>query len=157
MNYSRAFIENLNKDGNFIQSNFEKVVRLLDVLDFIATAGHLDLSFQNVNGFTAILYADEWDAVGASTYNPISADVSAGRYYLVMKNYRYCDYVYLNASLSGLESSLSVERDDNMFVITEGEGLIIGRVVGESSVEMTLEPVAFPNEDDALRLGGNGI
>ena len=37
MNYSRAFIEKLNKDGNFIQSNFEKVVRLLDVLDFIAT------------------------------------------------------------------------------------------------------------------------
>ena len=37
MNYSRAFIEKLNKDGNFIQGNFEKVVRLLDVLDYIAT------------------------------------------------------------------------------------------------------------------------
>lgn len=136
----------------YIDNVGDKVFRL-----DIATAGHLDLTFQNVNGFTAVLYTDEWDAVDASTYNPISADVSAGRYYLVMKNYRYSDYVDLTVSLGGLESSSSVERDDNMFVITEGEGLIIGRVVGESSVEMTLEPIAFPNEDDALRLGGNGI
>lgn len=28
MNYSRKYIETLNKDNNFIQNNLEKVVRL---------------------------------------------------------------------------------------------------------------------------------
>ena len=37
MNYSRKYIESLNKDNNFIQNNLEKVVRLLDVLKFIST------------------------------------------------------------------------------------------------------------------------
>lgn len=37
MNYSRKYIEALNKDNNFIQNNLEKVVRLLDVLTFIFT------------------------------------------------------------------------------------------------------------------------
>ena len=37
MNYSRKYIELLNKDNNFIQNNLEKVVRLLDVLKFIST------------------------------------------------------------------------------------------------------------------------
>lgn len=37
MNYSRKYIEALNKDNNFIQNNLEKVVRLLDVLKFIST------------------------------------------------------------------------------------------------------------------------
>ena len=37
MNYSRKYIESLNKDNNFIQNNLEKVVRLLDVLIFIST------------------------------------------------------------------------------------------------------------------------
>lgn len=36
MNYSRKYIETLNKDNNFIQNNLEKVVRLLDVLKFIS-------------------------------------------------------------------------------------------------------------------------
>lgn len=37
MNYSKKYIETLNKDNNFIQSNLEKVVRLLDILKFIFT------------------------------------------------------------------------------------------------------------------------
>lgn len=37
MNYSRKYIEALNKDNNFIKNNLEKVVRLLDVLIFIST------------------------------------------------------------------------------------------------------------------------
>ena len=37
MNYSRKYIEALNKDNNFIQNNLEKVVRLLDVLKFLFT------------------------------------------------------------------------------------------------------------------------
>lgn len=37
MNYSRKYIELLNKDNNFIQNNLEKVVRLLDVLKYIST------------------------------------------------------------------------------------------------------------------------
>ena len=35
MNYSRKYIEALNKDNNFIQNNLEKVVMLLDTLAFI--------------------------------------------------------------------------------------------------------------------------
>ncbi len=37
MNYSKQYIEALNKDKNFIKTNLEKVVRLLDVLKFIST------------------------------------------------------------------------------------------------------------------------
>ena len=37
MNYSRKYIEALNKDNNFIQNNLEKVVRLFDILKFIST------------------------------------------------------------------------------------------------------------------------
>ena len=37
MNYSRTYIEALNKDNNFIQNNLEKVVRLFDILKFIST------------------------------------------------------------------------------------------------------------------------
>lgn len=37
MNYSRKYIETLNKKNNFIQNNLEKVVRLLYVLKFIST------------------------------------------------------------------------------------------------------------------------
>ena len=37
MNYSKQYIEALNKYKNFIPSNLEKVVRLLDVLKFIST------------------------------------------------------------------------------------------------------------------------
>ena len=37
MNYSRKYIESLNKDNNFIQNNLEKAVMLLEVLKFIST------------------------------------------------------------------------------------------------------------------------
>ena len=37
MNYSKKYIELLNKDNNFIKNNLEKVIRLLDVLNFIST------------------------------------------------------------------------------------------------------------------------
>lgn len=37
MNYSSKYFDELNKDNNFIKSNLEKVVRLLDILDYIST------------------------------------------------------------------------------------------------------------------------
>ena len=37
MNYSSKYIDELNKDNNFIKSNLEKVVRLLDILNYIST------------------------------------------------------------------------------------------------------------------------
>ena len=37
MNYSSKYIDALNKDNNFITSNLEKVIRLLDVINFIST------------------------------------------------------------------------------------------------------------------------
>ena len=63
----------------YIDNIGDKVVAF-DVED----PGHLELSFYNVNGFSAILYTDDWDALGTATYNPIEVDVSAGRHYLVI-------------------------------------------------------------------------
>ena len=37
MNYSSKYIDELNRDNNFIKSNLEKVVRLLDILNYIST------------------------------------------------------------------------------------------------------------------------
>lgn len=37
MNYSSKYIDELNKENNFIKSNLEKVVRLLDILNYIST------------------------------------------------------------------------------------------------------------------------
>lgn len=37
MNYSKKYIELLNKDNNFIKNNLEKVIRLLNVLNFVST------------------------------------------------------------------------------------------------------------------------
>ena len=37
MNYSSKYIDELNKDNNFIKSNLEKVIRLLDILNYIST------------------------------------------------------------------------------------------------------------------------
>lgn len=43
MNYSSKYIDELNKDNNFIKSNLEKVVRLLDILNYISTELDPDL------------------------------------------------------------------------------------------------------------------
>ena len=37
MKYTKQYIEKLGEETNFINSNLEKVVRLLDVLDYIFT------------------------------------------------------------------------------------------------------------------------
>ena len=106
----------------------------------IATSGRLDLSFYNINGFMAILYTNEWDSIGAATYQPISVDVPAGRYYLVMKNYRYSDNVYITVSLSNIRGNANPRTPQNMFAIAEDDRLILGKVVDGKSAEITIMP-----------------
>ena len=40
MNYSKQYINKLSEETNFINSDLEKVVRLLDVLEFILIKVH---------------------------------------------------------------------------------------------------------------------
>ena len=126
----------------YIDNIGDKVVAL-DVED----PGHLVLSFYNVNGFSAVLYTDDWDALGVATYNPIEADVSAGRHYLVMKNWRYCNDVYVSASLSPIAGGARSDGDCRSFVVSENERLIIGNVASGSLVELGVEPIAFLNDE----------
>ena len=113
----------------------------------VEEAGHLELSFWNVNGFSAVLYTDDWDALGVATYNPIETDVSAGRHYLVMKNWRYCNDVYVSASLSPIAGGARSDGDCRSFVVSENERLIIGNVASGSLVELGVEPIAFLNDE----------
>lgn len=105
--------------------------------------GHLELSFCNVNGFSAILYTDDWDALGTATYNPIEVDVSAGRHYLVMKNWRYCNDVYVSASLSPLTGGTRSCDDGRSFAIAENDSIVFGTILDGSLVEIGIEPIRF--------------
>ena len=109
--------------------------------------GHLELSFYNVNGFSAILYTDDWDALGTATYNPIEVDVSAGRHYLVMKNWRYCNDVYVSASLSPLTGGTRSGSDGRSFAISETDRLVVGRILDGSLVEIGIEPIRFLDDE----------
>ena len=122
----------------YIDNIGDKVVAF-DVED----PGHLELSFYNVNGFSAILYTDDWDALGTATYNPIEVDVSAGRHYLVMKNWRYCNDVYVSASLSPLTGGTRSGSDARSFAIAENDRIILGRIIDGSLVEIGIEPIRF--------------
>ena len=126
----------------YIDNIGDKVVAF-DVED----PGHLELSFYNVNGFSAILYTEDWDALGVATYNPIEVDVAAGRHYLVMKNWRYSNYVYVSASLSPIAGGARSDGDCRLFVVSENERLIIGKVARGSLVELGVEPIAFLNDE----------
>ena len=126
----------------YIDNIGDKVVAL-DVEE----AGYLELSFWNVNGFSAVLYTDDWDALGVATYNPIETDVSAGRHYLVMKNWRYSNYVYVSASLSPIAGGARSDGDCRLFVVSENERLIIGNVASGSLVELGVEPITFLNDE----------
>ena len=131
----------------YIDNIGDKVVTL-----DVAASGHLDLGFYNVNGFTAILYTDEWDAVAAANYGPIAVDVPAGRYYLVMKNYRYSDNVYVTVSLSDVQGNATPTVSGDMFAISEDDGLIVGKVIDETSADVTFVPATFYSEDNRCGL-----
>lgn len=122
----------------YIDNIGDKVVAF-DVED----PGHLELSFYNVNGFSAILYTDDWDALGVATYNPIEVDVSAGRHYLVMKNWRYCNDVYVSASLSPLTGGTRSCDDGRSFAIAENDSIVFGTILDGSLVEIGIEPIRF--------------
>ena len=126
----------------YIDNIGDKVVAL-DVED----PGHLELSFYNVNGFSAILYTEDWDAVGIATYSPIEADVDAGRYYLVMKNWRYCNDVYVSASLSPLTGGTRSCDDGCSFAIAENDSIVFGTILDGSLVEIGIESIRFLEDE----------
>ena len=115
----------------------------------VEEAGHLELSFWNVNGFSAVLYTEDWDALGVATYNPIEVDVAAGRHYLVMKNWRYCNDVYVSASLSPLAGGSRSCDGGRSFVISENESIILGRIVDGSLAEIGVEPIVFLGDKES--------
>ena len=145
--YTRPPVLSVSADDDLYESLYidnigDKVV-VLDVED----PGHLELSFYNVNGFSAILYTEDWDAVGIATYSPIEADVDAGRYYLVMKNWRYCNDVYVSASLSDLSGGSRFYNDGRSFAISETDRLVVGRILDGSLVEIGIEPIRFLDDE----------
>ena len=145
--YTRPPVLSVSADEDLYESLYidnigDKVV-VLDVED----PGHLELGFYNVNGFSAVLYTDDWDALGVATYNPIEVDVSAGRHYLVMKNWRYCNDVYVSASLSPLAGGTRSGSDGRSFAISETDRLVVGRILDGSLVEIGIEPIRFRDEE----------
>ena len=145
--YTRPPVLSVSADEDLYESLYidnigDKVV-VLDVED----PGHLELSFYNVNGFSAVLYTDDWDALGVATYNPIEVDVSAGRHYLVMKNWRYCNDVYVSASLSPLAGGTRSGSDGRSFAISETDRLVVGRILDGSLVEIGIEPIRFLDDE----------
>lgn len=93
----------------------------------VDSLGELEVSFTNINGFTAILYSSDWEAIDSVTYDPIEAQVSPGRYYIVMKSYRYSDYIGVHASLSPLRRGASAERG-NLIVVSENDRVVAAEV-----------------------------
>ncbi|MBR6056232.1 MAG: hypothetical protein IKP56_03420 [Bacilli bacterium] len=141
--YTRPPVLSVSADDDLYESLYidnigDKVV-VLDVED----PGHLELSFYNVNGFSAILYTEDWDALGVATYNPIEVDVAAGRHYLVMKNWRYCNDVYVSALLSPIVGGTRSCDDGRSFAIAENDRIILGRIIDGSLVEIGIEPIRF--------------
>ncbi len=113
----------------------------------VETAGLLNMSFSNVNGFTAVLYTSDWDVVGACSYDSLSAHVDCGRYYLVMKNYRYSDYVYLSASLSHENIREQYNSTEKQFIFNDGDS-IVRAVFDGKSLAVTYIPIYSDGEQE---------
>lgn len=128
--------------------NYADTVVAVDV----DSPGQLEVSFTNINGFTAILYSPNWDAIDSVTYCPIEASVTPGRYYIVMRSYRYCDYIGVHASLSPSNRGVSRERG-NLIVVSENDRLVQAEV-SDGGLEIS----AFYGEqrEDAAVIGGGG-
>lgn len=104
----------------------------------IESYGNLNLSFSNTNGFTAILYSEDWEAVALTNSNILTSLVEPGRYYLLANSYRY-------DSLIGIEATMTPAVRDNsghtnkLVVLSESDKLIAATMFGDN-----LELAAFP-------------
>ena len=106
--------------------------------------GLLNVSFSDTTAFTAALYSSEWCALGSVTHEPIEAMLFPGRYYLVVKNYRYSNYVSVNTSLTAIPGHRSWQEPNRQIVFSEKERLVRAYVDGEgvaslSAVELSGE------------------
>ncbi len=109
--------------------NYADTVVAVDV----DSPGRLEVSFTNINGFTAILYSPSWDAIDSVTYQPIEASVTPGRYYIVMRSYRYRDYIGVHASLSPFGRGAAEEHREDLIVVSENDRLVQARVSGDNA------------------------
>jgi len=109
--------------------NYADTVVAVDV----DSPGRLEVSFTNINGFTAILYSPSWDAIDSVTYQPIEASVTPGRYYIVMRSYRYRDYIGVHASLSPFGRGAAEEHREDLIVVSENDRLVQARVSGDAT------------------------
>ena len=60
-----------------------------------------------------------------------------------MKNWRYCNDVYVSASLSPLTGGTRSGSDARSFAIAENDRIILGRIIDGSLVEIGIEPIRF--------------
>ncbi len=111
----------------------------------VPSAGDLYISFSNINGFSATLYDGDWELVDYVTYDPIEAYVNPGRYYLIMKNYRSVNYVYVTASLSSSAKGPEDNLNGDSILISETDRLVHARFVDDGFVELSF---VYPNIDD---------
>ena len=106
--------------------------------------GLLNVSFSDTTAFTAVLYSSEWCALGSVTHEPIEAMLCPGRYYLVVKNYRYSNYVSVNTSLTAIPEHRSWQEPNRQIVMSEKERLVRAYIDDEgvaslSAVELSGE------------------
>lgn len=98
----------------------------------IDDAGDLQVSFRNTNGFTAILYSEDWEPIAMTNTNLLTSTVETGRYYLLLNSYRYDSCVEIEASLTpsgknataGPKGLIAVSENDRIVVATASGGAL---------------------------------
>ena len=114
----------------------------------VPSAGDFYISFSNINGFSATLYDGDWELVDYVTYDPIEAYVNPGRYYLIMKNYRSVNYVYVTASLSSSAKGSEEPLYGDSILISETDRLVHAKFIDCGFVELSF---IYPDIDDVPR------
>lgn len=130
-------------------NNYGDRVIALDV----DSPSNLEVSFTNINGFTAVLYSSDWVAIDSVTYDPIRVSVNPGRYYIVMKSYRYSDYIGVHASLSPLNRGLPADRD-NLIVVGENDRIVQAKV---SDGDVDVSAIYGWLSEGVEAIGGDGL
>lgn len=104
----------------------------------IDDAGELEISFSNTNGFTAILYSEDWGAIAMTNTNLLASMVEPGRYYLLLNTYRYDSRIGIDAYLTPSSRS-SYDNTHNLIVVNENDQIVAATSSGDA-----LELATFP-------------
>ena len=107
----------------------------------IEQSGYYSIVFGNINGFSAILYSSDWDLISAVSYDPIEAVLNEGLYYLVLKNYRYSDNVYITICNNEFYNEVDSTNLTNSIAICEFENIIIGTLTSENELLINYIPI----------------